>query len=119
MNALKIGEFFGVFGNMQKWLQGKKTYTVNTVQALAGVSAMLIAAGNMAEVASQTVGLFNTWIAGSQSLDATLESIKALWSQHTALIAGFSAAFYAIADAISKMTNYAGTKRMTEKKEGK
>lgn len=113
---IKIAEFFGFFNKAKKWLQGKKTYAINIGQALTGLSAMLVLSGQMADLVGQTISLMMGWadpatIGPQITTGGAIEAVKALWANHSVMIAGFSAGFYAISDAFSKMASYAGRQR--------
>lgn len=118
-----VADFFGIFGKIKKWLQGKKTYTVNIAQALAGLSAMLVLSGQMTDLVGQTVSLLAGWsdaaALGPQiTTGEAMDAVKALWADHATMVAGFTAGFYAISDAFSKMASYAAGRRETKKPSG-
>jgi hypothetical protein len=112
---VSIANFLGFFSKFQKWLQGKKTYTINILQILAGLCAILALAGQILDLVAKTLSLISGWGDSGQDASAIIETIKALWANHAALIAGFSAAFYSITDACSKMASYAAKRRENKK----
>lgn len=107
---MRMADLMGLFGKARTWLQGKKTYAVNILQALAGIGAMLALTGQVLDLASKSLSILMGWADSGQTGDAAA-SIKALWSNHAVLAAGFSAAFYSVTDAVSKMTAYAAEQR--------
>ena len=120
---IEVAEFFGVFGKVKKWLQGKKTYAVNIAQALAGLSAMLVLSGQMTDLVGQTISLLAGWAdpatVGPQiTTSGAMEAVKVLWADHATMVAGFTAGFYAIGDAFSKMASYAAGRREAKKISG-
>lgn len=114
---IKIAEIFGTFNKIRKWLQGKKTYTVNIAQAITGLSAMLVLGGQMADLVGQTISLLAGWadpaIVGPQlSTGQAMDAVKTIWANHATMVAGFTAGFYAVSDAFSKMASYAAKERV-------
>ena len=120
---IDVADFFGIFGKIKKWLQGKKTYAVNIAQALAGLSAMLVLSGQMTDLVGQTVSLLAGWSDAAAlgphiTTSGAVDAVKALWADHATMIAGFTAGFYAISDAFSKMASYAAGQREAKKISG-
>lgn len=120
---VQIADFFGIFGKAKKWLQGKKTYSVNIAQALAGLSAMLVLGGEMVDLVGQSVSLLAGWADPAQvgpniTTGGAMDAVKALWADHATIVAGFTAGFYAIGDALSKMSSYAAGRRESKKLNG-
>jgi hypothetical protein len=113
---LKIAELFGLFEKLKVWMQGKKTYLVNLIQVAAGLGALLALAGQVLDLAGKTLSLIMGWGDSGQDTGAAMESIKSLWANHAVLVAGFSAAFYSITDAFSKMATYAAGQRIEKKR---
>jgi len=108
---IKIGEFFGMFNKAKIWLQGKKTYAINLGQVAIGLGAMLVLAGQFMDLVGKSVALVMGWSDGAQNATAMQESLKLLWTNHAMLAAGFSAAYYTVSDACSKMASYAAKRR--------
>lgn len=108
---LWIAEKFGFLEKIRKNIQGAKTYTVNTVQALGGVIALLAMTGQFLELVVKSLSVLTGWGDGGQTAGQGIEAINVIWANHAALALGFSAAFYSITDAISKMTSYAASQR--------
>lgn len=113
---IKIAEMTGVTKKVRKWMQGKKTYVVNLFQMFAGLGAILALSGQVIDLMYKTLTLSVGWIDGAAGVEATLESIKNVWANHPVLIAGFSAAFYSVTDACSKMASYAANRRDDKKR---
>lgn len=119
MNWLGIAEFFGVLNRARVWLQGKKTYAVNVVQALGGLSVMLGLSAQMVDLAAKSLSLAVGWSDGVGDATGTVTSVQQLWAHHAVMIASFSAGFYAVTDAFSKMASYAARQRLERQKESK
>ena len=110
---VRIADALGFFNKAKRWLQGKKTYIVNTIQAIGGLIAILALAGQFLDLLAKSLALLLGWSDGSAGGDV-MAALKALWANHAILAAGFSAAWYTILDAFSKMTDYAAANRRTQ-----
>jgi hypothetical protein len=108
---LWIAEKFGFFEKLRLKIQGAKTYLINTIQALGGVIALLAMVGQVIDLVAKSLSVLTGWGDGGQSSGQGIDAIKIIWANHAALALGFSAAFYSITDAFSKMASYAASKR--------
>lgn len=113
---IKLAELFGILNKAKGWMQGKKTYATNIVQLIAGVVAILALAGQVLDLVAKTITLLMGWGDGAQATGDAMEAVKGLWANHAVLVAGFSAAFYSITDACSKMASYAASRRDEKKR---
>lgn len=113
---LTVADKLGFFNKLRTWLQGKKTYLVNTIQILIGLGAILALTGQVLDLVVQTLSLFIGWsdpasLGPQVSSESAFQTIKDIWSNHAVLTAGYSVAWYSILDALSKMSAYAASQR--------
>ena len=110
---LKIANFLGFFETVRKFLEGKKTYLINTIAVVSALAIMFATLGQAMGVLNEMLAKVMLFAGGTLPFPQLYPAVQTIAVAHAGLLATFGAAWAALLQACQNMSKYAQAVRAT------